>query len=60
VDRKVWVTETLHHDPKIGWVPMATWVYREQAWGATREYRRRWPAQRYRTTSYVPNRGVAK
>lgn len=49
---KVWVVETLHRDSKIGWVPLATWMHRAQAWEAKRYHQQRWPAERYRTVSY--------
>lgn len=52
---KVWVVETLHHDPKIGWVALATWMNRVQAWDAMRYHRERWPAEKYRTVGYVPS-----
>jgi hypothetical protein len=54
---KVWVVETLHHDPGFGWVVQFASPTRANAWDAMREYRKFHPAEKYRTVGYVPSGG---
>lgn len=55
---KVWVVETLHHDPKFGWVVQFAATSRTDAWAARRDYQKFHPTERYRTVSYVPSGGT--
>ncbi len=55
---KVWVVETMHHDPKIGWVPMAAFTERSHAWHRMRESRTDWEAEKFRTVAYAPSGGA--
>jgi hypothetical protein len=55
--RKVWVIETKHRDPKIGFVAMNSSINRSEAWYRLRECREHWPQERFRVVSYVPDGG---
>lgn len=52
---KAWAVETMHTDPKIGWVLQGIYVYRNEAWARMRDCRLRWPNNLFRTVRYVPN-----
>lgn len=53
--RRVWVVETLHHDPRLGWIAMGVDMERRSAWDRMGRYRAEYTGEKFRTVSYVPS-----